>query len=133
MTRILIVDDEPSVREILFTFLGQQGFEPAVAEDGQKALDMIPSFNPHIVLLDVAMPGINGLKTLEKIRAAAPDCCVIMMSGQESHQSALQAMDEGALEFIQKPFDFDYLERMLLTTVATQVARDDRGRRAATS
>jgi len=133
VTRILIVDDEPSVREILFTFLGQQGFEPAVAEDGQKALDMIPSFNPHIVLLDVAMPGINGLKTLEKIRAAAPDCCVIMMSGHASHQSALQAMDEGALEFIQKPFDFDYLERMLLTTVATQVARDDRGKGAATS
>ena len=133
MTRILIVDDEPSVREILFTFLGQQGFEPAVAEDGQKALDMIPSFNPHIVLLDVAMPGINGLRTLEKIRAAAPDCCVIMMSGHASHQSALQAMDGGALEFIQKPFDFDYLERMLLTTVATQVARDDRGKGAATS
>lgn len=128
MTRILIVDDEPSVREILFTFLGQQGFEPAAVEDGQKALDMIPTFNPHIVLLDVAMPGINGLKTLEKIRVLAPHCCVIMMSGHASHQSALKAMDQGALEFIQKPFDFDYLEQMLLTTVATHVARDDRNK-----
>jgi DNA-binding NtrC family response regulator len=94
---------------------------------------MLPGFNPHIVLLDVAMPGINGLKTLEKIRALAPHCCVIMMSGHASHQSALKAMDQGALEFLQKPFDFDYLERMLLTTVATQVARDDRGRGSAAS
>ncbi len=128
MARVLIVDDEPSVREILSTFIGQHGYETAVAEDGQKALEMIPEFRPHIVLLDVAMPGINGLKTLERIAEIAPECCVIMMSGHANHQSALKALDHGAIDFIQKPFDFSYLERMLLTTTATRIARAERAR-----
>lgn len=126
MTRVLIVDDEPSVREILATFAGQHGYEAAVAEDGQTALDLVPVFRPHIVLLDVAMPGINGLKTLERLLEIAPECCVIMMSGHANHQSALKALENGAIDFIQKPFDFGYLERMLLTTAATRVPRAER-------
>ena len=119
MARVLIVDDEPAVREVLITFLEDHGYEPSSAENGQKALEMLPDVRPHIVLLDVAMPGINGLKALDLIRQAAPGCVVIMMSGHASHHTALKALDQGAHDFIQKPFDFDYLGKMLLARVVT--------------
>ncbi|MFQ5700736.1 MAG: response regulator [Acidobacteriota bacterium] len=119
MVRILIVDDEPSVREILCMFLQDHGYEAEAVEDGTKALERIPSLHPQVVFLDVAMPGINGLRTLEKIRELDPECAVVMMSGHANHQAALHAMDMGAHDFVQKPFDFSYLENMLLAKIVT--------------
>lgn len=119
MRRILVVDDEPSIREVLCTFFQDQGFEAESASDGRMALDQIPVFRPDVVFLDVAMPGINGLKTLERIREIDAGCCVIMMSGHANHHAALKALDQGARDFIQKPFDFKYLRTMLVTLMAT--------------
>jgi len=119
VARILIVDDEPGVREVLIAFLEEHGYEPTSVENGTRALEVLPTVNPQVMLLDVAMPGIDGLKTLERVREISPDCVVIMMSGHASHQAALTALDQGAHDFIQKPFDFEYLEKMLLTKIVT--------------
>ena len=125
MTQILIVDDEPCVRDVLIRFLETHGFRAAAAEDGIKAVELLPSVKPQVVLLDVAMPGLDGIQTLQKIREAMPHCAVIMMSGHADHETALKALDLGAYDFIQKPFDFKYLEQTLITKITTLDTRGE--------
>ena len=72
-----------------------------------------------MILLDVAMPGMNGIETLKKLREQAPGSAVIMISGHADHEMALQALELGAYDFIQKPLDFKYLERTLITKIVT--------------
>ena len=73
MQRILIVDDNEDIREVLGTYVAKEGFEPVVAKDGFEALDLFKKANPAVVLLDVMMPGMDGYKVCEKIREQS-DC-----------------------------------------------------------
>jgi DNA-binding NtrC family response regulator len=126
MTQILVVDDEAAIRDVLIEFLGEHGFSAQGAEDGSKALALLGALRPQVILLDVAMPGMNGIETLRRIRTQAPETAVIMISGHADHQMALQALDLGAYDFIQKPLDFKYLERTLITKLAVLEPRGDR-------
>ncbi len=118
MTQILIVDDEETIREVLTAFLEQHGYKVAGAETGEKGVEMARSLEPSVILLDVAMPGMSGIEALKILRREAPQSTVIMISGHADHATALQAIELGAHDFIEKPFDLAYLEKVLVVNLA---------------
>ena len=126
MTQILVVDDELAIREVLIEFLSEHGYEAEGAEDGQEALEMATRLKPQVILLDIAMPGMNGIETLKRLRQALIGAAVIMISGHADQDQALMALDLGAFDFIQKPLDFRYLERTLLAKIVTLEPHDER-------
>ena len=111
MHNILIVDDELSIRESLIGILQDEGFNPATAANGEEALGKISEERPDLILLDIWMPGMDGLETLTRIREFQPDQLVIMMSGHGNIETAVKATKLGAYDFIEKPLS---LEKLLL-------------------
>ncbi len=112
--RVLVVDDDSNIREILNRFLSERGFDVQTAADGEEALESVPTFQPDIVLLDIRMPKMDGIEALEKIVGGGFDCGVIMISGEADLDVAKNTLTAGAADFIYKPFDLDYLETSLL-------------------
>ena len=110
--RVLVVDDERGIREALRQVLEYEGMEVVTASSGDEALESMPGFHPHLVLLDVKMAGMDGLQTLAKIRAIDDTLPVVMISGHGSIQTAVEATQLGAYDFLEKPLDTD---RILLT------------------
>ena len=119
MTRILVVDDEEAIREVLVEFLARHGYTAEAAGDGPAALALARGLKPQVVLLDVAMPGMDGIETLQRLRELSSEMVIIMISGHADDRMALRALDLGAYDFIQKPLDFEYLERTLLAKMVT--------------
>jgi len=111
MKSILIVDDEQSIRESLTGILQDENFRALLATTGEEALGVLKAENPDLVLLDIWMPGMDGLETLEQIREIFPDQMVIMMSGHGTIETAVKATKLGAYDFIEKPLS---LEKVLL-------------------
>jgi two-component system nitrogen regulation response regulator NtrX len=113
MGRILIVDDESSVRETIGTILRYEKYDVLLAEGGARALRLLAS-EPgiEVVLLDVMMPGQNGIELLEAIKRSYPFMVAIMVSGQATLDLAVEATKKGAFDFLDKPVDQD---RLLLT------------------
>jgi DNA-binding response OmpR family regulator len=116
--RILIVDDEQSVREVLSEYFTEQGYAVETAGDGEEALAIVQRSLPDLVLLDVRMPGIDGVETLRRIRGLAPDLAVIMVTANEDVGLARDTLKLGALDYVAKPFDFVYLERAIMAGLA---------------
>ncbi len=111
MQSILIVDDEISIRESLTGILQDEGFTPISVDSGEKAIEKISEDKPDLVLLDIWMPGMDGLETLTKIRDIYPDQLVVMMSGHGTIETAVRSTKLGAYDFIEKPLS---LEKVLL-------------------
>jgi two-component system nitrogen regulation response regulator NtrX len=109
---VLIVDDEPSIIQSLYGILTDEGFEVMTADGGLKALDIIKETIPDIILLDIWMPDIDGIETLERIRELYPSVQVIMISGHGTIETAVRATKLGAYDFIEKPLS---LEKVLLS------------------
>lgn len=114
VARILIVDDEDSVREVLSEYFTEQGYSVAMADAGETALALVQERAPDLVLLDVRMPGIDGVETLRRMRAIAPEVSVIMVTANEDVDLARETLKLGALDYVAKPFDFVYLERAVM-------------------
>ena len=112
MKYILIVDDEKSICQSLDGILTDEGFQTAFAETGEQCLEILEEVNPDLVLLDIWMPGIDGLETLKKIKQLRPNQLVIMMSGHGTIETAVKATRLGAFDFIEKPLS---LEKVLLS------------------
>ncbi|MCK4690493.1 MAG: sigma-54-dependent Fis family transcriptional regulator, partial [Desulfuromonadales bacterium] len=112
MKNILIVDDEKSIRQSLEGILKDEGFQTSFAATGEEALSNIQREDPDLVLLDIWMPGIDGLETLKKIKHLRPNQLVIMMSGHGSIETAVKSTKLGAYDFIEKPLS---LEKVLLS------------------
>lgn len=112
MKSILIVDDEDSIRLSLEGILEDEGFKTAFAATGEECLQIIQGEDPDLVLLDIWMPGINGLETIKRIKQLRPEQLVIMMSGHGSIETAVKATRLGAFDFIEKPLS---LEKVLLS------------------
>jgi two-component system, NtrC family, response regulator AtoC len=104
MKRVLIVDDEENLRLVLRTFLRRHGYEVEVAASGEEALKMIDSFGPDIIVTDVRMPRMGGLDLLSTLRAKGSEATVIVMSAYGSHEQALEAITQGAYDYVSKPF-----------------------------
>jgi two-component system nitrogen regulation response regulator NtrX len=105
MPRILIVDDEESIRGALRQVFEYEDHEVVTAEDGPEALELFESFNPHVTFLDVKMSGLDGLEVLTRIRALDANAFVVMISGHGTIDTAVDATHKGAFDFIEKPLD----------------------------
>ena len=115
-SKILVVDDEPDFCEALGDFLEAKGCSVLEAHDGDQALAVYRQERPDVVLLDVRMPGKDGLEALRELRAFDPEARVIMITAVpegELDKQAIADVDEGTLDYITKPFDLHSLERTL--------------------
>lgn len=120
MAKILVVDDEPLIRQILTVMLTEAGFEVAQAESGEAALALRPEINPDVVLLDISMPGMDGLTTLGALLSQGDVDC-IMMTAYGTIRSAVEAIRAGAFDYLTKPFDND--ELLLIINRAIEMRR----------
>src|SRR5581483_8434812 len=109
-TRVLIVDDDGSMAKYLDAYLVRHNFEVSSATSGEEALRMFRVYDPALVLLDVAMPGLSGIETLERIKQIKPEVAVIMLSGQNDPELIFKASKLGADDYISKPFEPKELE-----------------------
>jgi len=107
--RVLIVDDEKAMRVALKGLLSKEGYEVEAVGTGQEALQHIDTGNFHVVITDLSMDGIGGMQVLEHARRADPDLAVIMITAYGSEKIAVQAMKNGAADYLPKPFDNDEL------------------------
>ena len=110
---ILIVDDESSVRDSLYNWFIEDGYHVAVAEDAKKALMILESESFDIVLTDIKMPGMDGLQMLSRIKAIKKETIVIMMTAFATVETAVQALKDGAFDYVTKPFDPDDLSHLI--------------------
>ncbi len=110
--RVMIVDDEKGIREALKQVLEYEEIEVQVCASGHEAIRAYPDFKPHLVFLDVKMEGMDGLEALKRIRALDAQAQVVMISGHGTIQTAVEATQLGAYDFLEKPLDTD---RILLT------------------
>jgi DNA-binding NtrC family response regulator len=113
IANVLVIDDESSILESLRILLRNEGFTPHVAQGGKQGLEQIESLSPDIVLTDVRMPNVDGIEVLSAVRRQDPGIPVILMTAQATLQSAVQAVNEGAFYYIQKPFRNDDLVAIL--------------------
>ena len=104
---ILVVDDEPSILQSLQGILADEGFEVTTASNGYEALQQIEADAPDLVLLDIWMPGIDGLETLKEIKKNHPYIQAIMITGHGTIETAVQATKLGAFDFIEKPLSIE--------------------------
>ena len=104
---LLLVDDEASIRDPLGKYLERQGFRVSDASNASTARSMLLSYDIDLVLLDIWMPGMDGIQTLERVRNLFPDLTVVMMSGHGTIETAVKATRMGAFDFIEKPFSLD--------------------------
>lgn len=123
MEKILVVDDEIEVCNALKEFLSIKGYTAFTAQNGQAALALVQTENPHVVLLDVIMPGMSGIETLEEIKRVAPATGVVMITAVTDEALGNQALRLGADDFITKPVDLDYLETVLMVKIVDILGR----------
>jgi DNA-binding response OmpR family regulator len=112
-TRVLVVDDEPSAVELLREFLTARGYEVITASDGPEALRTAKEERPHLVLLDIRMPKMDGLEVLRQLRQIDKEVGVIMVTAENEVEIGRKAMELGAFDYIVKPLDLPYLEQSL--------------------
>lgn len=113
--KILIVDDDPHIRKILERMLAQPQYETQSAEDGLQALKLVEEFQPHLVILDVMMPGLSGLEVCEKIREKfnKEQIQILMLSAKDSQIDRRSALETGADDYLTKPFHIASLARKI--------------------
>ena len=111
--KILVVDDDAEVRMATRDFLASKGYEVTVAEGGREALRMLDASPADVVLLDVAMPDMDGMETLKRIVAAHPAMPVIMVTANADIEITSKVLQLGAADYVPKPFDLDYLDQAI--------------------
>jgi DNA-binding NtrC family response regulator len=122
--RVLVVDDEKLIRWSVSERLARSGYEVRMAESGEQALVELGQFSPDLMVLDVKMSGIDGLETLKRARRMRPDLEVLMMSAHSTVDLAVEAMKEGATDFLVKPFSLVALEAAAARALATHRTRE---------
>jgi two-component system OmpR family response regulator len=106
--RVLVVDDEPHIANFLRLGLKYEGFSVSVADDGPAALQQVDRFKPHVVILDLRLPSVDGLEVAERLRRD-PDLLIIVLTARDQVQDRIAGLRAGADDYIVKPFDFDEL------------------------
>jgi len=123
---ILVVDDEPSVREVLIGYFehqyGPRGYTVETASDGAQALAAVRRRRPALILLDVEMPGMGGVEALRGVRAIDPAIPVIMVTGSDSTRIAGELIKNGAYSYLPKPVKFQYLDHIVATVLGPAAA-----------
>jgi two-component system response regulator AtoC len=120
---ILVVDDEATVLDLITRFAEEAGFEVVACQTGKDALNQLADHRADVAAVDLRLPDVGGIEVLRAIREADPDCQVILMSGDATIDSAVEAVKLGAVDYLTKPLDFQRLTHLLT------VVRDDAARR----
>jgi two-component system response regulator MprA len=107
--RVLIVDDEPAVREALRRSLTFEGYETELAEDGLAALEQVASYRPDAIVLDVLMPRMDGLTTARRLRSGGTTTPILMLTARDTVGDRVTGLDAGADDYLVKPFELDEL------------------------
>jgi len=123
--RILVVDDEVEMGNFFKFFLDGKGHQIKVAENGKEARKALQEFY-HLVLLDLKLPDVSGITLLKEIKAQYPDTEVIIMTGYSTVKSAVEAIQLGAYDYLEKPFDnLDALEGIINRALSRVLAKGD--------
>jgi len=117
--RVLIVDDEPAVADVLNEATTRFGHQTAVALNGAQALRAVREFGPDVVLLDIRMPGIDGYTLLEHLKRSPQPPAIIIVSGNADEQEARQLLQRCALDYVTKPVDLTYLKQAIAAAAGT--------------
>lgn len=121
--KILVADDDATLRDELAGLLREDGHEVATAADGGEALRTVDRETFDVALLDLRMPKANGLEVLHRLRVVRPETAVVMITGQGTIDTAVEAMKGGAMDFVEKPYDLEALRRTLRTVEEERSAR----------
>ena len=117
MAKILVIDDEPGIRGLLDTLLSRKGYDVALASSGQKGLELFRRERPDVIVLDLKMPGMDGLTVLQQVRSLDPKQLVIILTGAGTPEAERQIRALGVTEFVEKEFSLhllgDSLKRLL--------------------
>ena len=111
MSKILIVDDEVEICDFLKEFFIDRHYDVVTASSGAEALRLVAKENPQVLLLDIKMPGVDGLQVLKEVKARFPKLKVIMVTAVETADKIDEALKLGADNYITKPLSLEYLER----------------------
>ncbi len=108
-TEILIIDDDPNLRKTLSDILRAKGYETIAAKDGTEGLDLLKQNSYNLALIDLQLPDISGLEILKRIKSDHPSTDAIILTGNATLDSAIEATNRGAYSYLQKPYDIDQL------------------------
>jgi two-component system response regulator AtoC len=108
--RVLVIDDDPGVRDYMEALVTRQGYRVFLAADAEQALADLDDTRPDVVTLDVVLPGMDGLETLQRLKQRVPEVPVVMLSGHGQARNIVEAMRLGASDFLRKPFEVEELE-----------------------
>ena len=122
--RVLVVDDEPSIVEALKLSLALKGYAVSTANDGPEALQQVQATRPHVVLLDINLPGMDGLAVLRHLRGLDPEVGVIMVSGIDDEATRQAALALGATDYLTKPMHLLSVERSVARLIIARVVRE---------
>jgi len=106
--KALVVDDEPNILDFIKLGLGYEGFEVKTARDGPSGLALAREFNPDVIVLDVMLPGMDGMEVCQRVRAQS-DAGIVMLTARDDLQDRIQGLDRGADDYVIKPFRFEEL------------------------
>ena len=109
MAKILVIDDEPGIRDLLDTLLCRKGYAVVLAESGRKGLELFRREHPDVIILDMKMPGMDGLTVLQEIHRLDPRQPVIVLTGAGTAEMEQQVRALGVTEFVEKEFSLDHL------------------------
>ncbi len=107
--KVLLVDDEAEFIDLMSQRLETRGLKVVTVQSGEEAVSQVADHNFDVAVVDLAMPGIDGIETLKQIKAERPDIMVIMLTGQATVKSGIEAMKYGAMDFLEKPVDLNVL------------------------
>ena len=122
--RILIVDDQPDVTDVVSMYFTIAGYEVVSANSGSAALLLAETRRFDVVLLDIIMPGMDGVSVLHHMRLRWPDRPVIMLTAVADLERARGTLHSGAFDYVAKPFDLDHLHRCVAAAISRKVPRD---------
>lgn len=123
--RILVADDEESIRWVLGKALTKQGFQVDLAANGNEALSMFRSNSYDLAVLDIKMPGMTGLELLGRFQEERPEMLVVIMTAESTMKNAVEAMKHGAYDYITKPFDLDALDAIIVKASKASKVSDE--------
>ncbi len=129
-TRVLLVDDEQDFAELLSLRLTESGEQVSIADSGKGCLDLLSKQPVDVVILDIKMPGMDGIDTLKEIKKRFPLVEVILLTGHGSTETAVQGMKLGAFDYLLKPADFSDLSTKLEAARKRKDEQDERIRQA---
>jgi putative nucleotidyltransferase with HDIG domain len=124
MVKLLVADDEEKICQLLHMFFSERGYQVLVAHNGPAALECIRSERPHLVFLDLQMPGLNGLEILKETRQIDETIKVIIITSIEDDGVIKKARDFGATDYVIKPFSLEYLKEEVLSKVSASLYED---------